>query len=241
MIETNVTTKTIGILGGMGPYASSTFLLRILNATVIKNEREHLHIVLDSNPHLPSRTRHVLYGEKSPVPEMIESCLKLANYPVDAIALPCNSASAWLEDVQCEIPIPVLNIIEATVSELNNYLDKGRRVAVWGGLVTYQMGTYRDYLEKQGYVYIQHEEKYQRSIEGFIERIKLNLISDELLFEINQLASLFKEELEADIVVLGCTEFGCVDYKRYNFEFMDSLDVYARYVVNYAKCNLSLP
>lgn len=234
-METNVTAKTIGILGGMGPYASSAFLLKILDATVIKNEKEHLHIVLDSNPHIPSRTRHVLYGENSPVPEMVESCLKLANYPVDAIAIPCNNASAWIRDVQCEIPVPVLNIIEITANKLNDYLDKGRKVAVWGGFVTYKMETYRDYLEKQGYVYVQHEEKYQRSIESFIERIKLNLISDELLSEINQLASLLKEELEMDIVVLGCTEFGCIDYKWYNFKFIDSLDVYARYVVNYAK------
>jgi aspartate racemase len=231
-----MTPKTIGILGGMGPYASNAFLQKILDKTPVKNDRDHIHIVLDSHPHIPSRTRYFLYSEESPVPKMTESCRKLAGYPVDAIAIPCNSASAWIEEIQRQISVPLLNIIAITVSYLGRHCPvKQGRIAVWGGLVTYKYETYRSYLEDKGYVYVKHSEQVQRDIEGFIETIKLNRITSALLQNINELGRYFEREMGVDLIIMGCTEFGCVDNILYAFKHMDSLDVYAEYIVKYAK------
>ena len=231
-----VESKIIGILGGMGPYASSAFLQKILDKTFVKNDRDHIHIVLDSHPHIPSRTRHALYNEESPVPQMIESCRKLADYPVDAIAIPCNSASNWIEDIQRQISVPLLNIIAITVSSLARHFPiKQGRIAVWGGLVTYKYETYRRYLEDKGYEYVKHTEQAQRDIEGFIETIKLNHITSTLLHNINELGRFFEREMRADLIIMGCTEFGCIDNTLYAFKHMNSLDVYAEHVVQYAQ------
>jgi aspartate racemase len=228
--------KTIGILGGMGPYASSAFLRKILDKTAVENDRDHIHIVLDSHPHIPSRTRHVLYGEESPVPKMVETCRKLENYPVDAVAIPCNSAAAWIEDIRREISVPLLNIIEITVDSLErNRLEERNEVAVWGGLVTYRKETYRRCLEEKGYAYVQHPEAMQRNIENFIETIKLNRISDELIRDINHLGKIFEQDLGAKFIIMGCTEFGCIDDSSYTFHSVNSLDVYAEYIVRYAR------
>ena len=65
--------KTIGILGGMGPYATVYFYKQILDSTPVKKDWDHFRILIDSNVKIPSRTRAVLYNETSPVPDLINS------------------------------------------------------------------------------------------------------------------------------------------------------------------------
>jgi len=62
---------TIGVLGGMGPYATLHFLKRILDLTPVTKDRDHFRIITDNNVKIPSRTRAVKYGEKSPVDDMV--------------------------------------------------------------------------------------------------------------------------------------------------------------------------
>lgn len=219
----------------MGPYASSFFLQKILNNSIVKTDRDHLHVVLDSNPHIPSRTRHVLYGEESPVPQMIEACLKLEKYPVDVIVIPCNSASAWNSVIQRKLTIPILNIMKITANALSDFrIIKSSRIAVWGGLVTYKKETYRSYLESIGYIFVQHAEEHQKQIEYFIETIKLNKVSKSFVCGINSFASTYMEKLDVDMIIMGCTEFGCIDDALYEFKHVNSLNIYAKYVVKYA-------
>ena len=112
--------KVVGILGGMGPFATALFFEKMLELTPAKKDWEHLRIIIDNNPKIPSRSRHYLYGEESPVLGMIETCRRLEAYPVDFIVIPCNSASCFLEDVQAKINIPILNIFEITVDAIKN-------------------------------------------------------------------------------------------------------------------------
>jgi aspartate racemase len=229
--------KTVGILGGMGPYASCSFLHLLLNKTPAARDSDHLHIVLDSNPHIPSRTRAVLYGEESPLEGMIDACRRLAGYPVDVVVLPCNSAAAWLESLKERISVPILDIIKITTEALQDavFRSSPKSVAVWGGWVTYHKETYRSHLENKGYLYIQHPEDIQKKIEVFISEIKLNRLSDGLFREINVLSEYFIKELKVDHIILGCTEFGCLPQEVYKFPCVNSLSCYAEYIVNYAK------
>src|ERR1700736_4074186 len=104
-------TKVVGVLGGMGPHATAAFFRTLLNITPAQKDWDHLRVVIDDNPHIPSRTRSLLFGEASPVPGMLESCKKLESYPVDLIALPCNSAAVFLPELQPQLRVPILNIL----------------------------------------------------------------------------------------------------------------------------------
>ena len=52
--------KTVGILGGMGPFATLDFFAQVLKHTHVSRDSEHLRILIDNNVKLPSRTRAVL-------------------------------------------------------------------------------------------------------------------------------------------------------------------------------------
>ena len=104
--------KVVGVLGGMGPYATLLFYENILNLTDADKDWDHVHLVIDNNTKIPSRTRALLFGEKSPYDCMLESCEKLENYPVDIIVIPCNSAQNWIPDLQKKIKTPIMIVME---------------------------------------------------------------------------------------------------------------------------------
>ena len=95
--------STIGILGGMGPYATNFFLKRILDLTPVKLDKDHFHTIIDNNVKIPSRTRAVKYNEQSPVNDMVNSINNLAKIGCDFVMLPCNSAHYFYNQVSEKI------------------------------------------------------------------------------------------------------------------------------------------
>ena len=91
--------KVVGILGGMGPFATVDFYKQILLATHAKKDWEHLRILIDSNVKIPSRTRAILYGEESPAPAMVKSINNLTRIGADFVVVPCNSAHYFYKEV----------------------------------------------------------------------------------------------------------------------------------------------
>ena len=49
----------IGILGGMGPYATNFFLKRMIDLTPVRVDKDHFHTIIDNNVKIPSRTRAI--------------------------------------------------------------------------------------------------------------------------------------------------------------------------------------
>ena len=202
--------KVVGILGGMGPRATVSFLDKIISLTPAKKDWEHLHVVVDNNTKIPSRTRHYLFKEESPVPRIIESCKKLESWPVDFIAMPCNSANFFLPDIQPEIRVPILNIMKITANNLKKLSPKINRTAVIGGRITYAERTYQKYLEEIGIEYIHHDEELQKRIEDAIEHIKVGQDEKKSYEEWENIKSELTNRYNAEAIIMGCTEFGCI-------------------------------
>ena len=57
-------TETIGIVGGMGSYATLDFFRRILDAFPAEKEWDRPRIVIDNRCTMPSRVRAILYQEE---------------------------------------------------------------------------------------------------------------------------------------------------------------------------------
>jgi aspartate racemase len=226
--------KTAGILGGMGPYASASFYETILNLTPAEKDWDHLHLIIDNNPHIPGRSRHHLFGEASPVPGMIESCKKLENYPVDFIVIPCNSASYYLPEIQQSIKIPIINIMEITVNSMIDTIPRNSSVAVLGGIITYDKRTYEPFLQKNGFSYAHHSSSVQRKVEQLIEKIKINCAADEVLADFTDLIGFIKEDVTVDAVILGCTELGLVTNCQCAVKIVDSSRELALETIRYA-------
>jgi len=227
----NPASKTVGILGGMGPYATLSFFQSLLTLTPAAKDWDHLRIIIDNNPHIPSRTRHLLYNETSPVAGMLESCLKLQHYPVDLIVLPCNSAAVFIPEIQPHLNIPLLNICEITSNSLAKNFPSAHRVAVLGGYVTYKRQSYKQYLNQHGIELLDHSIEIQRQSEQLIEAIKINPSSVSHARTMESLATSLYKNWQVDAVVMACTEFGCLDNLDTPIPLIDSSLELARHTI----------
>lgn len=225
--------KVIGILGGMGPFATAEFFKKIIDLTPAQKDWEHLRIIIDNNPHIPSRTKHYLYNEESPVKGMIESCRRLSDYPVDLIAIPCNSACFFLPQIQPYIKIPILNIIEVASEALALKYPIVKKCAVIGGRITYAEETYKKPLLKHEITYVEHSNDLQIKVEKTIETIKqgIDLTTAENLF--NEIVDDFIKTYQINALILGCTEFGCIfdEKEKQHLPIIDSSYELASYLV----------
>lgn len=219
--------KVVGILGGMGPYATLDFFKKILDLTPAKKDWEHLRMIIDNNVKIPSRTRAILYQEKSPVQDITKSINNLAKIGADFVVLPCNSAHFFYEEVITNIKIPWLNMVQI----ISKYIKKDKPL-ILGGYITVKKKLYSKYINNS--VYLDDEEN------GYVSQIieevkltsKLSNISRKNLFKI---ISKYKDK--ADSIILACTELPIVIKDRYinNLEIFDTNLIYAQATIDYAK------
>ena len=191
--------STIGILGGMGPYATNYFFKRMIDLTPVRVDKDHYHTIIDNNVKIPSRTRAIKYNEQSPVNDMVHSINNLARIGCEYVMLPCNSAHYFYDEVSNKIEIPWLNMIEIVSNRIHelNYC----KPLVLGGLYNYPKKVYSKYLPQS--VYLTDNEN--RIVEAIIEEIKNNNClereSDKTLREIIK-----NYDSSIDSILLGCTE-----------------------------------
>lgn len=218
--------KTLGILGGLGPAASVYFYRTITEHTKADHDQDHLDIVLVSAASIPDRTEFILgQSEKSPLPAMIDGVKRLVSAGAELIAIPCNTAHYFYDQIEKISPVPVLNIVRETVSLAKKAgVKKLGILATTGTVIT---GAYQNACLESGIAFTIPSEKSQEDlmniIYGSIKTAKkpdfrrFLAICDELYAN------------GADTLVLGCTELSLIGNEDAlsSYRFIDSLLVLA--------------
>jgi aspartate racemase len=123
-------TKVVGILGGMGPMSTVELMRKVTAKTPVERERDHLRILVDSRPQIPDRPAAVLGTGPSPVPMLQESARLLEGWGAELIAIPCNTAHAFIREVQDAVSVQVLDMIGLVGRELARDLRPGAPVGL---------------------------------------------------------------------------------------------------------------
>jgi aspartate racemase len=122
--------KVLGILGGMGPMSTVDLMRKVTEKTPVKKEQEHLRMLVDSRPQIPDRTAAILGKGPSPAPMLQESARLLERWGAELLAIPCNSAHAFLPDVRDAVAVEVLDMIGLVGRELGRRFPPGSPVAL---------------------------------------------------------------------------------------------------------------
>lgn len=219
--------KTLGILGGMGPLATADLYKKITVNTNAKTDQEQIHILIDSNTAIPDRTKCILTGSESPLPEMTNSIKRLEAAGSDFLIMPCNTAHYFYNDLLQIANVPILNMLNLTVNAIKTQFGTTKTVGLLATDGTLQSGIYDQYFEKTE-INLVKPTKHQNKVMDFIyEGIKKNnlTIGTEGLFQaIHEM-----EALGASIFILGCTELSAAtDYYSFDDRFVDPLLVLAK-------------
>lgn len=199
------TARILGVLGGMGPLASAHFMLRLTLLTPVAREQDHVPAVLWSDPRVPDRTRGKLSGPDDPLPWLLRGIAGLAQAGCGAIAIPCNTAHGWYQEMQDATGLPILHIVDAATRDLTALGVTGGTIGLMATAATLRMRLYQDRLASQGWTCLTPDERQmQHLVSPAIAAVKEGRMAAAYapLAEVaNDLAA-----RGAAAVVLGCTE-----------------------------------
>ncbi|MBE6611437.1 MAG: amino acid racemase [Ruminococcaceae bacterium] len=201
------TSKTLGVLGGIGPMSTVYFYELLTSLTRADSDQEHLDIVISSRASTPDRTAYIVgKSTENPLDAMIPDAKRLAAFGADVIAIPCNTAHYFYDRLAESVDVPILNIIEEAVAHLT-----ARGVTKFGLLATdgtVESGTYQKYCASRGIECVIPDGAHQRRVMSIIyDQIKSGRDADmESFFDIAH----DMREKGCERLILGCTELSLI-------------------------------
>lgn len=171
---------TVGILGGMGPMATADLFTKIVQCTPANIDQEHPKIVVYNNPQIPSRINAIINGTESPVSELIRSARFLEQAGADLIAMPCNTAHYWYEEIQAAVDIKVVNMIENTARRIKvkNQCSVERPAMLFATAATVKTGIYNKVFKDYDMPLLETDVEEQYIISSAIDQVKAGKMAD---------------------------------------------------------------
>ncbi len=221
--------KMLGILGGMGPLATAYFTKLIVEMTDADKDQKHIPMMIFNDTSIPDRTEFILDDTKdNPVPKLVSDAKILESTGVCNIAIPCNTAHYFYQEIQKAVNIPVINIVEETVKYISEHYSEGTRVGILATKGTIASKVYQNFCDKYGLSYIVPSAKLKEVLMSVIyDQVKMGKSVSEKDF--TSIISIMKNS-GADVVILGCTELSVIknDLKLKSSSIVDSMEVLSK-------------
>ncbi|MBO4216526.1 MAG: aspartate/glutamate racemase family protein [Clostridia bacterium] len=203
--------KRLGIIGGLGPAASALFYGMLTEKTDASSDGGHIDAVLTSFSSTPDRTAFLLgRSSESPIAKMKEARDLLVSAGVGVIAVPCNTATVFFEELQAGTDVPILNIIDETVKAAKR--AGARKVGIMATEGTLRARAYQDALAREGLPCAVPDGRRTAMLMDLIYgNIKSGKTADmQAFYSVSEY--LYGEG--CDRIVLGCTELSLLPFPK---------------------------
>ncbi len=223
--------QIVGVIGGMGPQATAEFYRRLVAMTPARGDHEHLHVLIDSDPSIPSRQDALTGRGKSPLAQLIVVARRLESAGATCLAMPCNSAHAWYGDLQAAVSIPMIHMIEETVHVVRNTSSRPKKLGVLATHGALQAELYEKAFGDRGPCLCVPDSAQGQAIMDAIAGVKAGSMIGR-----RQVAAVARAMLDdgADALLVGCTEVSLlIRPDDVEADVIDSMSVLARATVSH--------
>ncbi|MBM3340620.1 MAG: aspartate/glutamate racemase family protein [Betaproteobacteria bacterium] len=194
--------RKLGVLGGMGPLATVDFLQKLIEETPATRDEEHLPVIVYSVPQIPERPPAITGNGPSPLPHMLEGIYTLKRAGVDAVAIACNTAHYWYDDLLREGGVPILHIADAACRALANEATRVGLIATGG---TIAAGFYQQRFAALGKTCLLNSTHEQHTLVGpAIGHVKRGELTQAHALATRAAQGLLARGAQG--IILGCTE-----------------------------------
>ena len=220
----------IGILAGMGPRSTAPFLDLVIDECQLqydaKYDEEFPHMMVYSLPtpfYIDRPINHELMKKT-----IIEGLQKLESAGVDFIAMPCNSAHIYFNELKESIGIPLLNIVEETIKQLPIVSQK---VTIFSTSSTFESGIYQKGIINGGHEFV-FKAEWQGKLNNLIQKIKLDKKNkDNIRIWGELIEDVEKEDIKS--IIIACTDLNIVLEKLHSkMNIIDSSKCLAQSVIS---------
>lgn len=200
-----MTRRVVGVLGGMGPAATWDFCRRVLEATPVERDQDHLRLLVDSNPAVPDRNAALAGTGPSPGPTLAAMARDLNMRGADLLCMPCNAAHAFADEIRQATDLPFVDMIDATIEAVVARVPAATRVGLLATTATFDAGLYPRAFARHGISVVPIDDGQRDRMMAAIYAVKRSDLGASPGAALQRLA----DELVAagaDVIVAACTE-----------------------------------
>ena len=232
--------KTLGMVGGLGPLASADIFFKLTEATPAESDKDHFNVIIEQHPFDDGKAgADEDFNPTSRKIYIFNTIKDLEKRNIDAVLLTCFISHTFIEDLKSSINVPIVNQLEALHSMVQKTHPDVHKLGILTSNYVRKSGEFERYFDPSRYELIYPSETVQNdclmeAIYGKqgIKAGQLRGASISLLLEAcNELA-----EKGAELIIPGLTEIPIViDRLRAHSQvpIIDSNRVYAEYAVQY--------
>ncbi|MGF1704641.1 aspartate/glutamate racemase family protein [Enterovibrio baiacu] len=230
------TEQTVGILGGMGPDATVDLMQRIINATPAKDDADHIRLLVDNDPKVPSRIKALIEktGE-SPGPYMAKMAQGLEAAGANFLIIPCNTAHKYFDDVVNAVDVPVVNLLDIAAAHVKRTLPEATCIGLLASTAVKITDLYAPACHEQGLEVLFPEPVWQDGVMSLIRAVKANSGTSSMCSVLNIAAESLRDQ-GADCILIACTELSVVsNHLETSLPVFDAAQILAEHVVERVK------
>jgi len=203
----------VGILGGMGPLATADFYTKLIASTPATRDQEHLRVVMWADPTVPDRTTGLLSGGVDATPWLVRGGQMLAAMGASFIAMPCNTAHAYLPRVQPQVPIPFLHMMDEAATAVEIRYPLVERVGLLATTATVELGLYAEWFARHHIEVAVPDTVRQALVMEAIAAVKAGNVGAAATARVREAAEYLVGQ-RAELLILGCTELPLIFGER---------------------------
>ncbi len=203
--SSSVDELVIGVLGGMGPQATADFLSKLVAATPVEREQDHLRVLIDCNPKVPERNGAVAGRSESPEQVLAAMAQGLERSGADFLVMACNTAHAFASAIRAAITIPFVDMIEETGEACVRLHPEASCIGLLAAQGCLDARLYQDALAARDRHTLVLDAADQAAFMTLLYRIKRGDLSDDVRTRMRSLADKLIAS-GADVVIAACTE-----------------------------------
>ncbi|MDR2778951.1 MAG: amino acid racemase [Puniceicoccales bacterium] len=241
----NHTKETIGVIGGCGVAAANELAHRIekrLTELGCSDDSQHPEMILFQATKAPNRIAFAAGKSNiSFAPYFIEVGKKLKTCGATICCIPCNTAHCVIEEIECAVGIPFINIISETLFFILKKYPETKKIGLLCSSGTKFSQIYQKHSQSLnchlGFLF--PKENLQQSVDEGIAAVKrgLQYTSPE------KAKAFFAQAMDdlvyqgSDVIVLGCTEIPLAinDTCYKNIPIVDTLLILAEACISRCK------
>jgi aspartate racemase len=206
MTRTYATSPVIGILGGMGPAATADFYSKLVALTPGVRDQDHPRVVIWADPTIPDRTLALTDDGPDPTPWLLRGAEILRTAGATMLAIPCNTAHAFLPAISARLGVPVVHMIDEVTKHIALAMPAVRTVGLLATSGTIGAGLYQRWFAATGAAVIAPDPQTQTTdVMPAIRALKAGWRDAEVAARLTRAARHLVDR-GADVVVAGCTE-----------------------------------
>lgn len=202
----------IGIMGGMGPEATVEMMRQIIRRAPARDDADHVRMLVDNNPKVPSRIAFLLEGGKvDPTETLVEMARGLERAGATVVVIACNTAHAFAEPIRAALRVPFIDMIDAALEDVRKASDaKTVKFGVLGMPALRRIGIFEKKCRGRDIAPLFSDAAGEAEALAIIRAVKAGEINAALLERYRALKRTLKAA-GADVVLVCCTEFSVLE------------------------------